>query len=68
LKFPDKGIDKALLFDGRSMKQDRFVCQGKTCNKTQTNVEALVKTGQFKVVSNLVCPDSGEYCKGLQLI
>ncbi len=31
-------IDKALLFDGRSIKQDRFVYQGKTCNKIQTNV------------------------------
>jgi hypothetical protein len=31
-------IDKALLFDDRSIKQDRFVCQGKTGHKMQQNM------------------------------
>lgn len=30
-------------------------------------IDALVDTGQFEVVWGLICPDSGERCKGIRL-
>jgi hypothetical protein len=29
---------------------------------------ALAATGRFRVVENLICPDSGRLCKGVELI
>lgn len=31
-----------------------------------TVLDALVATGQFEIVNNLICPDSGEECKGVR--
>lgn len=30
-------------------------------------LNALVATGRFEIVNNLICPDSGEECKGVRL-
>lgn len=30
-------------------------------------LDALVATGRFEIVDNLICPDSGEECKGVRL-
>lgn len=31
-------------------------------------LDALVATGLFEIVNNLICPDSGNRCKGLRLV
>lgn len=31
-------------------------------------LDALVDTGLFEIISNLLCPDSSEPCKGLRLV
>ena len=31
-------------------------------------LDALVATGLFVIITNLVCPDSGKRCKGLRLV
>lgn len=31
-------------------------------------LDALVATGLFEIVNDLICPDSGERCKGVRLI
>ena len=31
-------------------------------------IDALVATGLFEIISNLICPDSSERCKGLRLV
>jgi hypothetical protein len=48
-----KLIDKALLFDGRSIKQDLFECQGKTCNKMPQNVGCCTEDYGKDVASRL---------------
>ena len=32
-----------------------------------TVLDALVATGRFEIVNNLICPDTGEKCKGVRL-
>ena len=44
---------------------------GKNPNTKQADngvIEDLVATGFFKVDKNLICPDTGNRCKGLRLI
>jgi hypothetical protein len=31
-------------------------------------LDALVATGLFEIISNLICPDSSKRCKGLRLV
>ena len=31
-------------------------------------IDALVATGLFAIVANLMCPDTGEPCKGIRLV
>ena len=44
---------------------------GKNPNTKQAEnsvLDALVATGLFEIIRTLICPDSGERCKGLRLV
>lgn len=44
---------------------------GKNPNTKQAEnsvLDALVATGLFEISKNLICPDTGERCKGLRLV
>lgn len=46
----------------------QFAANPDTKQAENSVLNALVRTGLFEVVDDLVCPETGENCKGLRLL